>query len=140
HRPREPRGGAATANGSRPPRLLGRLRGAIRARPYIFFHGKRHPAEMGAGEITKFLTSFGGGWTGRRVDPEPGAQRASLPVPRSPRPGRAVARRDDLCETSAPPARRHDARGGRCGPPRDARCHTADGVPALRVGTPSSGV
>jgi len=25
---------------------------------YIFFHGKRHPAEMGAGEVTRFLTSL----------------------------------------------------------------------------------
>jgi len=49
------------------PRLLDRVREAIRARHYsrrtektyvawirryIFFHGKRHPAEMGAREIT----------------------------------------------------------------------------------------
>jgi hypothetical protein len=25
---------------------------------YIFFHGKRHPAEMGAPEVTAFLTSL----------------------------------------------------------------------------------
>src|SRR6266478_6045825 len=55
------------------PRLLDRVREAIRARHYsrrtekayvawirryIFFHGKRHPAEMGAPEITGFLTSL----------------------------------------------------------------------------------
>lgn len=55
------------------PRLLDRVRGAIRARHYsrrtekayvawirryIFFHGKRHPADMGAAEITRFLTSL----------------------------------------------------------------------------------
>jgi Phage integrase, N-terminal SAM-like domain len=55
------------------PRLLDRVRDAIRARHYsrrtektyvawirryIFFHGKRHPAEMGAAEITRFLTSL----------------------------------------------------------------------------------
>ena len=55
------------------PRLLDRVREAIRARHYsrrtektyvawirryIFFHGKRHPAEMGATEITRFLTSL----------------------------------------------------------------------------------
>jgi Phage integrase, N-terminal SAM-like domain len=55
------------------PRLLDRMREAIRARHYcrrtektyaawirryIFFHGKRHPAEMGAAEITRFLTSL----------------------------------------------------------------------------------
>src|SRR5262247_1384144 len=53
------------------PRLLDRVRDAIRARHYsretekayvawikrfIFFHGKRHPAEMGAPEVTAFLT------------------------------------------------------------------------------------
>ena len=27
-------------------------------RRYILFHGKRHPAEMGAPEVTKFLTSL----------------------------------------------------------------------------------
>ena len=58
---------------ARPPRLLDRVRDAIRARHYsrrtekayvgwirryIFFHGKRHPAEMGAGEITAFLSSL----------------------------------------------------------------------------------
>jgi integron integrase len=55
------------------PRLLDRVRHAIRARHYsrrtekayvawirryIFFHGKRHPAEMGAPELTRFLTSL----------------------------------------------------------------------------------
>jgi integron integrase len=57
----------------RPPRLLDRVREAIRSRHYsrrtekayvhwirrfIFFHGKRHPAEMGAAEVTAFLTSL----------------------------------------------------------------------------------
>ena len=55
------------------PRLLDRVRGTLRAhhfshrteeayvawiRRYIFFHGKRHPAEMGAPEVTRFLTSL----------------------------------------------------------------------------------
>jgi len=55
------------------PRLLDRVREAIRARHYsrrtekayvhwikryIFFHGKRHPAEMGAHEVGAFLTSL----------------------------------------------------------------------------------
>src|SRR5712691_5801840 len=58
---------------SRPPRLFDRVREAARIRHYsrrteraylawirrfIFFHGKRHPAEMGAPEITKFLSSL----------------------------------------------------------------------------------
>src|SRR3989338_4020331 len=53
------------------PKLLDRVREAIRSRHYsrntedayvawikrfIFFHGKRHPMEMGAPEITRFLS------------------------------------------------------------------------------------
>ena len=56
-----------------PPRLLDRVREAIRARHYsrrtekayvhwirrfIFFHDKRHPADMGAVEVSAFLTSL----------------------------------------------------------------------------------
>src|SRR5438094_5108132 len=55
------------------PRLLDRVREAVRARHYsrrtekayihwikryILFHDKRHPAEMGAAEVTAFLTSL----------------------------------------------------------------------------------
>jgi len=55
----------------RPPKLLDQLRAAIRARRYsirtenaycdwarrfILFHGKRHPRDMAAGEVTAFLT------------------------------------------------------------------------------------
>jgi integron integrase len=55
------------------PRLLDQVREAVRARHYsrrtekayihwikryIFFHGKRHPAELGASEVTAFLTSL----------------------------------------------------------------------------------
>ena len=55
------------------PRLLDRVRGAIRARHmsrsteesyvgwirrYVLFHGKRHPSEMGAPEVTRFLTAL----------------------------------------------------------------------------------
>ena len=55
------------------PRLLDRLREAIRARHcsrrtekayvdwtrrYIFFHSKRHPMEVGADEVTAFLTAL----------------------------------------------------------------------------------
>jgi hypothetical protein len=54
-------------------KLLNRVRLAIRAhhysprtedayigwiRRYIFFHGKRHPIEMGAEEVTRFLSSL----------------------------------------------------------------------------------
>ncbi len=59
--------------GPQRPRLFDRVRDAIRTRHYsrrteeayiawirryILFHGKRHPAEMGAAEITQFLTSL----------------------------------------------------------------------------------
>jgi hypothetical protein len=55
------------------PRLLDRVREAVRTRHYsrrtekayvawirryILFHGKRHPTDMGAAEITRFLTSL----------------------------------------------------------------------------------
>jgi integrase-like protein len=70
--------GAPAVRGTGPeglpkPRLLDRVRQAIRARHYsrrtekayihwikryIFFHAKRHPAEMGARELTEFLTSL----------------------------------------------------------------------------------
>jgi len=57
----------------RQPRLLDRVRSALRTRHYsrrteeayvawirryIFFHGKRHPGEMGAPELTGFLSSL----------------------------------------------------------------------------------
>lgn len=53
------------------PKLLDRVRSALRARHYsrrtekayvgwirryVLFHGKRHPAEMGRDEVTRFLT------------------------------------------------------------------------------------
>lgn len=56
---------------AQPPRLLEQLRDTVRrrhysyrtekaylhwARRYILFHGKRHPAEMGEGEVAMFLT------------------------------------------------------------------------------------
>ncbi|MGQ0550462.1 MAG: integron integrase [Armatimonadota bacterium] len=59
--------------GAHQPRLLDSVRDAVRARHYsrrteeayvawirryVLFHGKRHPAEMGAAEITQFLTSL----------------------------------------------------------------------------------
>jgi integrase len=55
------------------PRLLDRVRAAARlrhysprtekayvawARRYVLFHGKRHPAQMGAAELTQFLSSL----------------------------------------------------------------------------------
>src|SRR5712691_7371004 len=71
-------GSAAAVHESRPtdpakPRLLDRVRAALRIRHYsrrtekayvawilryILFHGKRHPVEMGAPELTRFLSSL----------------------------------------------------------------------------------
>jgi integrase len=71
-------GSALTVRESEPrissaPRLLDRVRATIRARHYsrktekayvawarrfILFHGKRHPREMGAAEITRYLSSL----------------------------------------------------------------------------------
>ena len=72
-----PRAGLAAREASPPaarsPRLLDRVRQAIRARHYsrrtekayvawtrryILFHGKRHPSEMGAAEMTQYLSSL----------------------------------------------------------------------------------
>ena len=59
--------------GPPPPRLLDRVRQALQTRHYsrrtikayvgwirryILFHHKRHPGEMGAGEVSQFLTSL----------------------------------------------------------------------------------
>jgi integron integrase len=59
--------------GARPLRLFDRIRAALRARHYsrrteeayiawipryIFFHGKRHPIDLGGPEVTAFLTSL----------------------------------------------------------------------------------
>ena len=69
--------------GAPKPRLLDRVR-EVRARHYsrrtektyvawvrryILFHGKRHPTEMGAAEVTRFLTSLAvDEWSIRRAD------------------------------------------------------------------------
>ena len=83
------------------PKLLDRVRQAIRTRHYsrrtekayvhwikryIFFHGKRHPAEMGAAEVTAFLTSLAvrdhvaASTQHARAEPRPGGR----PQPRGP--------------------------------------------------------
>lgn len=63
----------ASPAGPPKPRLLDRVRAALRIRHYsrrtedtyvgwirryILFHGKRHPAEMGAPEVTRFLSAL----------------------------------------------------------------------------------
>src|SRR5262245_47880834 len=77
----------------RPPRLLAQVHEAIRLRHgsrstgksyvgwirrYILFHGKRHPAEMGAPEVTRCSELAGGRGPGSRVNAKPGAQRAPV--------------------------------------------------------------
>ena len=72
---------------SPPPRLLDRVRHALRLRHYsrrtekayvgwirrfILFHGKRHPAEMGAAGVSAFLDRAGRRRPRRRLHPEPG--------------------------------------------------------------------
>jgi site-specific recombinase XerD len=67
------RAGAPTLVGQARPKLLDQVRDAIRTRHmsyrteeayvhwikrYILFHGKRHPAEMGAAEVSAFLSSL----------------------------------------------------------------------------------
>ena len=105
------------------PRLLDRVREAIRARHYsrrtektyvawirryIFFHGKRHPAEMGAREITDFLSALAVKDKVAASDAEPGAERAPLPVPGRAGAGCAVARRSGQGEAARAASRRAD--------------------------------
>jgi hypothetical protein len=84
--PREPR----------PPRLLDRVRQALRARHYsrrteesyvawirryIVFHGKRHPIELGAPEVTRFLTWLAVDGRVAASTQNQAPQRAPVPVP-----------------------------------------------------------
>ena len=71
--PQAPMPPPASPAGPASPRLLDRLRNAIRTvhysrrteeayvawvRRFILFHGKRHPADMGARDVTAFLMSL----------------------------------------------------------------------------------
>lgn len=68
-----PEPGLVGQNSARPPRLLERVRACLHARHYskrtvrayvgwirryIYFHGKRHPEEMGSAEVGAFLSSL----------------------------------------------------------------------------------
>jgi hypothetical protein len=89
--------------GVRQPRLLDRVREANRLRHgsrsteksyvgwirrFILFHGKRHPAEMGAAKSRSFSARLAGGG----VDPESGVERGAVPLSTCPASGLAVAR------------------------------------------------
>ena len=123
------------------PRLLDRLRAALRARHYslrteqsyvdwvrrfVFFHGKRHPDDMGEPEINAFLSSLA---TDRRVSASTQNQALSAllflyrhvlekPFPEMPtlvrarRPARlpVVLTRDEVRRVLSPPRRRGAAR------------------------------
>jgi hypothetical protein len=73
-----------------PRKLLDRVRDAVRTRHYsgrteeayvhwirryIVFHKKTHPSQMGAAEISQFLTSLARRATRQRLHTEPGARR-----------------------------------------------------------------
>jgi hypothetical protein len=74
------------------PRLMSRVREAVRTRHLsprteeayrgwirrdILFHEKRHPAELGASEVSSFLSHLA---VAGRVDAEPGALGVAVPV------------------------------------------------------------
>jgi len=74
-------------------RLLDQVREVIRVKHYsirteeayvqwikrfIFFHGKRHPREMGSDRNRSVSDGFGGVWKGRCLDAEPGLERAGF--------------------------------------------------------------
>ena len=99
-------------------------------RRYIFFHDKRHPAEMGAPEVTAFLTALAVDGQRGGVDPEPGTERVALPVPGGARGQSALARRHRTRKAARSLTRRPHARGG----PRGA----AAAGPALRASWPAS--
>src|SRR6516162_7706379 len=48
---------------------------------FILFHGKRHPREMGAPEVQRFLSHPGSEPACRCLHAEPGVQRAAVPLP-----------------------------------------------------------
>ena len=140
--------GAAPAK----PRLLDRVRFALRLRHYsrrtedayiawirryVLFHGKRHPADMRATELTAFLSSGGRPPRGG-VRPEPGPQRAPVPLPRRARAGRSVARRSRARKASlARPGCPHPRRSPG-GSPTVERGPAPHGVLAVWLGTPSA--
>ena len=106
------------------PRLLDRVREALRVRHYsrrteeayvawirryIFFHGKRHPAELGGARGHPLPERARRRGARGRLHPEPGAERAAVPVPRRAGRGPAVARRHRARQAAGAPARRPHA-------------------------------
>ena len=136
------------------PRLLDRVRAAVRIRHYsrrtekayvawirrfILFHGKRHPADMSAPELTQFLNSLAvDGHVAASTQNQ--ALRAAIPVPRRTRSGCRLARRHRAGKAAAAATDRPDSRGSASGAPGVARCPAAHGMPALRLRPPSARV
>ena len=139
-----------SATPSQPPRLLDQLREAARAAGhaeaavtsfaswscrYILFHGKRHPAEMGAAEVAAFLTSLA--VQGKvAASTQNQALSALLFLYREVLQRRAaVARRRHQGQTARASARGADARRGPNRPPAARRSAAAHGASRSSAGT-----
>ncbi len=138
----------------RQPKLLDRLRDALRSRHYshrteqsychwvkrfIFFHNVRHPVEMAEPDINAFLTHLA--IKGKvRLDAQSGAQRA--PVPVSARAG--PADRQYRCRRPRAPAKpsasRPDTPGGESRPRAPQGRPVAHGESDVRRRAPSDGM
>ncbi len=75
------------------------------SRRFVVFHGKRHPDALGAADVAALPHPPGHRSARSRLHPEPGLQRAPVPLPRGARPRAAAARG------------RRRARSDRCGCP-----------------------
>src|SRR2546427_4369057 len=147
---RRPRLAAHEASPAEPanPRLFDRVRTALRSRHYsrrteeayvawirryILFHGKRHPMEMGAPEITRFLSFLAvDGKVAASTQNQAGAERSAVPLSRGAGTRRSLAGRSRPGQTSGTPPSRPDARRGPRGDPTPRGRAAADGLPALR--------
>ena len=131
------------------PRLLDRVREAIGARHYshrtekayihwikrfIFFHGKRHPAEMGAAEVTAFLTSLAVHDKVAASTQNQALSALALPLSRGARRRPPVARRRRPGQAAPASARRPDARRGPRRPSAARRRATPHGPPLYGAG------
>lgn len=100
------------------PKLLDQVRRAIRVRHYsrrtektyvgwirryVRFHGTRHPGELGAEEVSTFLSSLATRATSRRINAGPGCGGPCLPLPSRPR-ARPRDTDDELYSRASPQA------------------------------------
>jgi hypothetical protein len=115
HQPLQGVAGVPRAPGGYKLKLLDQVREAIRMRHYsvrteeayvrwikrfTLFHGKRHPLEMGADEITRFLSALAVQGHVSASTPKSGALCADLSVPPRPWPKVGLGRR--CCPRQAP--------------------------------------